>query len=76
VGNVLTAAMVMLGALAALTNLVSIEALIRAVTQCVPPYRRQHVEASTLALTAGARTVPAGTFEAWPVPSPTVQVAR
>jgi 2-oxoglutarate ferredoxin oxidoreductase subunit gamma len=75
-GNVLTATMVMLGALAALTNLVSLDALVRAVTRCVPPYRRQHVEASALALAAGARTVPAGTFEAWPVPSPTPQVAR
>jgi Pyruvate/2-oxoacid:ferredoxin oxidoreductase gamma subunit len=75
VGNVVTAAMVMLGALGALTNLVSLDALARAVTRCVPPYRRQHIEASTLALAAGARTVPAGTFEAWPVQSSPAQVA-
>jgi len=76
VGNVLTAAMVMLGALAVLSGLVSLDALGRAVTRCVPPYRRQHVEANTRALAAGARTVPAGKFEAWPVPSPTAPLAR
>jgi 2-oxoglutarate ferredoxin oxidoreductase subunit gamma len=76
VGNVLTAAMVMLGALAAVSGLVSLDALGRAVTRCVPPYRRQHVEANILALAAGARRVPAGTFEAWPAPSPTARVRR
>ena len=70
VGNVLTAAMVMLGALAAVTGLVSLDALVLAVTRCVPPYRRQHVEANRLALAAGARTVPTAAVAAWPLPSP------
>jgi len=76
VGNVLTAAMVMLGALAAVTGLVSLDALVLAVTRCVPPYRRQHVEANRLALAAGARTVPTAAVAAWPVPSPAAQAAR
>ena len=76
VGNVLTAAMVMLGALAAVTGLVSLDALVRAVTRCVPPYRRQHVEANGLALAAGARTVPTASVAAWPVPSPAAEAAR
>ncbi len=73
IGNLLTAAMVMLGALAAVTGLVSLDALEEAVTRCVPSYRRQHIEANTLALAAGARAVPAGTFAAWPVPSARAQ---
>ncbi len=76
VGNVLTAAMVMLGALAAVSGLVSLDALGRAVTRCVPSYRRQHVEANRRALAAGARTVPAATCEAWPAPSPPARVGR
>ena len=76
VGNVLAAAMVMLGALAAVSGLVSLDALGRAVSRCVPPYRSQHVEANRRALAAGARTVPAGTFEAWPVRSRTARVGR
>jgi Pyruvate/2-oxoacid:ferredoxin oxidoreductase gamma subunit len=68
VGNRLTAGMVMLGALAAATGVVSLAALDGAVARCVPSYRRQHVEANTLALAAGAQMVPAGTGAGWPVP--------
>ncbi len=76
VGNVLTAAMVMLGALAAVSALVSLDALGQAVARCVPPYRRQHVEANRRALAAGARTVPTATFPAWAAPSPSARVGR
>ena len=76
VGNLLTAAMVMLGALAAATGLVSLDALGQAVTRSVPSYRRQHVEANVLALAAGARLVPAGTRAAWPVGSTSAAVSR
>jgi Pyruvate/2-oxoacid:ferredoxin oxidoreductase gamma subunit len=69
VGSVLTAAMVMLGAFATLTGVVTLGALGEAVDECVPPYRRQHVEANKVALTAGAGTVDKGTFEAWAAPA-------
>ena len=66
-GNVMAASMVMLGALAGLTSLVSLDALADGVRACVPPYRQQHLELNDRAIAAGADAV-AGTpaRPAWP----------
>lgn len=53
-GGILTASMVMTGALAAATGLVAVESLEQAVADALPPYRRQHVERNVAALRAGA----------------------
>jgi Pyruvate/2-oxoacid:ferredoxin oxidoreductase gamma subunit len=64
-GNALTAALVLIGAYASLTGLVSSASLVEAMRQSVPPYRRQHVEANERALRAGCGTVPANAAPAW-----------
>ncbi len=64
-GNALAAAMVLIGAYAGLTALVGRAALIEAMRQSVPPYRRQHVEANERALHAGFDAVPANAAPAW-----------
>lgn len=65
VGNVMAASIVMAGALAGATGLVSLPALAEAVEAALPPYRRQHVELNRVALRAGAEAVPAGLMPAW-----------
>jgi len=66
-GNAMVASMVMLGALAALTSLVGLDALAEGVRACVPPYRRQHLELNDRAILAGAAAVAgAPGREAWP----------
>jgi Pyruvate/2-oxoacid:ferredoxin oxidoreductase gamma subunit len=57
-GSAMGAGMVLLGAFCAATGLVGLDALIFAMTQLVPSYRREHVEANEAALRAGA-SVPA-----------------
>ena len=51
---------IMLGAFAALTGVVAIASLVDAMTEMLPPYRRQHVEANRRALELGAAQLPAG----------------
>jgi Pyruvate/2-oxoacid:ferredoxin oxidoreductase gamma subunit len=58
-GHVMAAAMVMLGALCAITGLVGVHALEAGVRACVPPYRHQHLELDDRALAAGAAAVAA-----------------
>lgn len=53
VGNMLAASMVLLGALAGSTRLVSLDALRAAVTAVIPPYRSQHVALNQEALASG-----------------------
>ena len=53
VGNVMTASMVMTGAYARLTQLVSLDALKGAVAECLPSYRSKHVELNVHALDLG-----------------------
>jgi Pyruvate/2-oxoacid:ferredoxin oxidoreductase gamma subunit len=65
VGNVMAASVVMAGALAAVTGLVSAPGLEAGVAAALPPYRRQHVELNVAALRAGAAAVPAGVTPAW-----------
>jgi 2-oxoglutarate ferredoxin oxidoreductase subunit gamma len=52
---------ILLGAFTALTNIVSADSLVSAMTELLPPYRRQHVDANKRALELGAAQVPAGT---------------
>jgi Pyruvate/2-oxoacid:ferredoxin oxidoreductase gamma subunit len=62
-GSELTASMVILGAYAGLTDLVTLDSLHAGMRQSVPAYRRQHLEQNEQALTTGyesvARAVPA-----------------
>jgi 2-oxoglutarate ferredoxin oxidoreductase subunit gamma len=56
-GHLMAAAMVMLGALCAITDLVDLGALRAGMRACVPPYRRQHIELNDRALEAGGAAV-------------------
>ena len=65
-GNVMTASMVMIGAYAALTGIVSLRGLADAVADALPPYRQQHVALNVAALEAGFAAVDRDTAPAWP----------
>ncbi|HSO94926.1 MAG TPA: 2-oxoacid:acceptor oxidoreductase family protein [Acidimicrobiia bacterium] len=65
VGDELTASMVLLGAFAAITGLVTLGALHAGMRESVPAYRRQHVERNEQALTAGFGAVEPLTVPAW-----------
>jgi Pyruvate/2-oxoacid:ferredoxin oxidoreductase gamma subunit len=66
VGHVMAASIVMLGALAALTHLVALDALSAGVRACIPPYRAQHIDLNERALAVGASAVvPVAAFDAW-----------
>jgi Pyruvate/2-oxoacid:ferredoxin oxidoreductase gamma subunit len=65
IGNVMTASMVMVGAYAAVTGLVGLDALESAVAASLPSYRSKHVELNVRALRAGAAAAPTGMFGAW-----------
>jgi Pyruvate/2-oxoacid:ferredoxin oxidoreductase gamma subunit len=64
-GNILAASMVMIGAFAAATGLVGIDALLEAVPAALPADRTQHVELNRQALRLGAAQAPAGVPAAW-----------
>jgi 2-oxoglutarate ferredoxin oxidoreductase subunit gamma len=64
-GAPMSAGYILLGAYAAITGLVSIDALVAAMKQLVPPYRQQHVETNERALRAGGATGPALAAPAW-----------
>ncbi len=66
VGSPLSAAMVLIGAYAAVTGLVGFDSLIRAMEQSLPPYRKQHVQTNAKALRAGFDAAPLGAVPAWP----------
>ncbi|MGP0029994.1 MAG: 2-oxoacid:acceptor oxidoreductase family protein [Acidimicrobiales bacterium] len=53
VGHLMTASMVMMGALSARTGIVGLGALEDAVAEALPPYRAQHVALNVAALRAG-----------------------
>jgi Pyruvate/2-oxoacid:ferredoxin oxidoreductase gamma subunit len=65
VGNVMTASMVMLGAYAAVTDIVALGALEEAVAAALPSYRTQHVALNVDALRAGHESVPRSVAPAW-----------
>lgn len=66
-GAPMTAGFVLLGAYAGATGLVSVDAVVAAMKELVPPYRRQHVEANERAIRAGAGAVPALAAPLWEV---------
>jgi 2-oxoglutarate ferredoxin oxidoreductase subunit gamma len=66
-GNPLSAGFVLLGAFAALTGLVSLDATVAAMRQLVPSYRTEHVQANEAALRAGAVSVAPLAAPAWDV---------
>jgi Pyruvate/2-oxoacid:ferredoxin oxidoreductase gamma subunit len=59
------AALVLLGAFAQATGIVSAEALGAALVESLPPYRQQFLEANRRALAAGHAAVAAGSRPAW-----------
>jgi Pyruvate/2-oxoacid:ferredoxin oxidoreductase gamma subunit len=65
IGAPLTAALVLTGAFASATGLVQLSSLIDAMTESLPPYRRQHVETNAAALRRGCEAVAAGVAPAW-----------
>lgn len=67
VGNVMAASMVMVGAYAAATDLVSLESVTAAVVESLPPYRAQHVDLNEAALRVGFDAAPRGVAPAWGV---------
>lgn len=64
-GAPMSAGLVLLGAYAAVTGLVGLDALIAAMTRLVPPYRSQHIAKNEAALRAGHDAVPALAAPAW-----------
>ena len=69
VGGGMVASMVLLGAYAAVTGMVGMDALSAAVRASLPPYRAQHAERNDLALRAGFDSVVPRTAPAWPDPA-------
>lgn len=67
VGNMMAATVVAIGALSALTGLVSLDSLVAAVPQALPPYRAKHIELNQAALRAGHSSVEHDRFPAWGV---------
>jgi Pyruvate/2-oxoacid:ferredoxin oxidoreductase gamma subunit len=65
VGSIVAASLVMIGAYAATTGIVGLDALARGLEESLPPYRRQHIPVSIAALEAGHRAVEAGAHPAW-----------
>ena len=65
VGNIMAATVVMVGALAALSGLVSLDSLLEAVPQALPPYRTKHIAVNQDALRAGFGAVDRDRFPAW-----------
>ena len=64
-GNIITASLVMVGALARATGIVALDSLAVAVERSLPSYRRQHVALNQRALQAGFDCVPELSHPAW-----------
>jgi 2-oxoglutarate ferredoxin oxidoreductase subunit gamma len=64
-GSAVVGAMVLIGAFARITGLVSLASLEEAMRACVPCYRRQHVELNERALRAGWGAAPDAAAPAW-----------
>ncbi len=65
VGSPQAAALVLVGALAGATGLVGLEALVAAMEEALPPYRREHAAKNAEALRAGFAAAPAELARAW-----------
>lgn len=59
--------LVLLGALAGLTGLVSLDGLRAGMQAALPPYRQQHLEENQRAIAIGYAALPAGSVPAWEV---------
>jgi Pyruvate/2-oxoacid:ferredoxin oxidoreductase gamma subunit len=66
VGHPMAASLVMAGAYAAATGIVSTTSLTGAVDEALPPYRAQHRALNASAVAAGAAAVEPGAVPAWP----------
>jgi Pyruvate/2-oxoacid:ferredoxin oxidoreductase gamma subunit len=64
-GNPMAVSMVLVGAYAGATGLVSLASLADAVGQALPSYRAKHIDLSVAALNAGAAAVVPGSAPAW-----------
>jgi 2-oxoglutarate ferredoxin oxidoreductase subunit gamma len=64
-GHALGGSMVMTGAYAAITGIVTVDSLAAAMTQSIPSYRTQHIAANERALRAGYAAVETNTYPAW-----------
>ncbi len=64
-GAPLTASLVLVAAYASITELVGVDALVGAMRDSVPSYRRQHLEANERALRAGYEAAPRGAAPAF-----------
>jgi len=66
IGNRLAASMVLTGAYAAATGLVSLDALAEGISASLPSYRQKTVDVNVAALRAGFETAPRDLATAWP----------
>ena len=66
IGNRLAASMVLTGAYAAATGLVSLDALAEGISASLPSYRQKTVDVNVAALRAGFETAPRDLVAAWP----------
>lgn len=57
--------LVLLGAYCGLTGMASLQSLMEAMQEAVPPYRHQHLESNRQALSLGFAALPAGAAPAW-----------
>jgi 2-oxoglutarate ferredoxin oxidoreductase subunit gamma len=64
-GNPMSAGMVMVGAYAGVTGLVSVDAAVEGMRESLPPYRQQHAAANETAIRAGADAVEPLAADAW-----------
>ncbi len=69
IGGAMVASMVLLGAYAAVTGMVGVDALSAAARASLPSYRAQHAERNEGALRAGFDSVMPRTVLAWPDPA-------
>ncbi len=68
-GAPMSAGYVLVSAFAAATGIVSIDAMLAAMRQLVPPYRQQHVESNERAIRAGFEQEPIPELAAWEQPA-------
>jgi len=66
IGNRLAASMVLAGAYAAATGLVTLDTLVAAIAESLPSYRQKTVEVNVAAVRAGYDTAPRDLARAWP----------
>jgi Pyruvate/2-oxoacid:ferredoxin oxidoreductase gamma subunit len=64
-GNSMGASMVMVGAYAAITGLVTLDGALDGMRESIPPYRTQHIDANARAIRAGFERIEHLTAPAW-----------